>query len=79
MHRADTDIDIDLELDEPQPVTTPGVVAPACLITGGLVLLAAGVASFTGHLTLESKAFPLLLALLFILGVIATTRRPTNH
>jgi len=77
MQHADTDID--LPLDDPAPITTPGIVAPACLITGGLVLLAAGVASFTGHLTLESKAFPLLLALLFILGVVGTTRRPTNH
>lgn len=74
-----TDTDIDLPLDDPKPITTPGIVAPTCLITGGLVLLAAGAASFTGHLTLESKAFPLLLALLFILGVVGTTRRPTNH
>lgn len=73
------DQDIDLDLDDPKPIATPDIVSRSALIAGGLVLIGAGIASFTGDLTLESKAFPLLLALLLILGVVGTLRRPTSH
>lgn len=71
------DQDIDLALDNPEPVryirpAQPYVIASRAAQATGLLVLAGGFwAAFTGRITLESKALPLLMAALFLCGVVA--------
>ncbi|RBQ05136.1 hypothetical protein DQE82_26670 [Micromonospora sp. LHW51205] len=72
------DDDIDLALDDP-PTPRPGPVFWTAASLAALVAAAAFAASTAGRLTLESRTFPLVLAVVTILTAIAYAyRRPAN-
>lgn len=72
------DDDIDLALDDPAPIA-PGLVFHLARALAALVAAGTVAASAAGRLTLESRTFPLVLAVAAILAAIAYAfRRPAN-